>query len=180
MIRKYLVATIALASAISLWPAKAFAHCPLCTGGAGAAAALAAFFGVKYGAIAVFMGAFATALSLWIARKIKKQYVRYQSQILFWILYISTLAPMYPFMKGDYVSKYVSFGGEFGSWSNKTYLLDLFFVGAVVGTIIMFVSPYLSKAITKRRGGKTIRFQGLAITFVLLIVSAVLMQLWPR
>lgn len=180
MSRRLILIAAAFVSAISLWPEKALAHCPLCTGGAGAAAALAAFLGVKYGAIAVFMGAFATAISLWIAKKIKKQYIRYQPQILFWILYISTLAPMYPFMKGDYVSKYVSLGGEYGSWSNKTYLLDLFFVGAVIGTVIMFASPYLSKAITKRRNGKMIRFQGLIITFVLLTLSAVLMQLWPR
>lgn len=164
----------------SFFPTQVFAHCPLCTGGAGAAAALAAFFGVKYGAIAVFMGAFATALALWLAHKVKKQYIKYQSTILFWVIYLSTLLPLYPFLDGDYVSKFVSLSGEYGSWLNKTYLIDLFWVGAITGTLIVYLSPRLSQYITKKRDGNMIKFQGLSLTFILLLIAAIVLQIWPR
>lgn len=163
-----------------LLPVKALAHCPLCTGGAGAAAALAAFFGVKYGAIAVFMGGFATALSLWLAHKVKKEYFTHQTTVLFALIYIGTLLPLYPFLKGDYISKYVSFGGEYGGWLNKTYLLDLFFIGAILGSLIVYFSPRLSRYITDKRGGKMIKFQGLGLTFVLLLLAGIILQVWPR
>lgn len=161
-------------------PSPALAHCPLCTGGAGAAAAIAAFFGVKYGAIAVFMGAFATALGLWLAHKVKKQYIKHQSKILFWVIYLSTLLPLYPFLDGDYVSKFVSVSGEYGSWLNKTYLIDLFWIGAIAGTVIVYFAPRLSQYVTAKRDGKMFKFQGLGITFILLLIAALMLQVWPR
>jgi hypothetical protein len=51
---KFFALPLALLLSLAL-PAKALAHCPLCVGGAGAAAALASFLGVKYGAISVLL-----------------------------------------------------------------------------------------------------------------------------
>lgn len=174
-----------LIASISFYPEKiysfitSFAHCPLCTGGAGAAAAVATMLGVKYGATAVFIGAFATALGLWITRKIKKQYIKGQRPLLFIVVYLSTLIPIYPFIKGDYTSKFISIRGDYGSWLNKTYLIDMFFIGALIGTIIMFISPKISSYISQKRD-KTIRFQGIIITFILLVIAGVFLQYWPR
>lgn len=163
-----------------LLPVKAFAHCPLCTGGAGAAAAAAAMLGVRYGAIAVFLGGFSVALSLWLSHKVKKQYFKHQQKVLFWTLYLSTLLPMYPFLKGDYTSQYISISGEYGNWLNRTYLIDLFIVGAIIGSLIVYFSPALSALLTKKRGGKMFPFQGLIITFFLLTLVSAVMQFLPR
>ena len=164
----------------SLQILRGFAHCPLCTGGAGAAAALAALLGFKLGAIAVFMGSFAVAVSLWLPKKIKKKYFKHQDLALFWVAYLSTLAPMYPLLRGDYVSRYVAWSGDYGSLLNRTYILDLFFVGTIAGSLIVYFSPRLSAYISKQRGGKIVRFQGIILTFLLLIVVSVIMQFWPR
>lgn len=48
-------------------PRATFAHCPLCTIGAGAAAVGAAWLGVSYMVIGVFLGAFGLAIGLWTA-----------------------------------------------------------------------------------------------------------------
>jgi len=155
------------------------AHCPLCTGGAGAAAAAAALLGVEYGAIGVFIGAFATALSLWFPRLIKKQYFKHQRKVLVVAFYLSTVLPLYPFMK-DYYSVYVSISGGYGSLLNRTYLINWFLVGLVAGTLIMWASPYLSRKISQLRDGRVIRYQGLLLTFVLLMLAGIVMQVLPR
>lgn len=178
---KKLISILPLSGLASLLvPVKAFAHCPLCTGGAGAAAAVAVLLGVKYGAIAVFMGAFSVALGLWLSHKVKRQYFKYQNVVLFWAIYLSTLLPLYPFLKGDYLSQYVSLGGGYGSWLNRTYLIDLFIVGSILGSLIVYFSPKLSAYIAKKREGKMIPFQGLVITFILLIATAIIIQFIPR
>ncbi len=160
-------------------PGKIYAHCPLCTGGAGAAAIAAAYFGVKYGALGVFLGAFAVALSLMIAHKLPEKF-KYQSQVVFWALYLSTVVPFYFMFKGDYTSKYISISGDYGSMLNRTYLIDLYLIGLVVGSLIVYFSPRLSAALSKARGGKSIKFQGMIINFVLLFVAALVLQYWPR
>jgi len=173
---------LSLSSAIlflSLLPTKVLAHCPLCVGGAGAAAALASFLGVKYGAIGVFMGGFAVALSLLIANRLPEKF-KFQNVIVAWLIFLTTLIPLYPFLKGDITAWAASIAGDYGSLLNRTYLLDLFIVGSIIGSLIVLYSMKMSSYITQRRDGKMIRFQGLIITSALLIVSAIGMQLWPR
>jgi hypothetical protein len=160
-------------------PAKAFAHCPLCVGGAGAAAALASVFGIKYGAIGVFMGGFAVALSLFIVNRLPQKF-RFQNIVVGWLIYLTTILPMYPFLKGDYMSWFISVSGDYGSLLNTTYLIDFFIVGAIIGSLVVLYSMKLSSLITQKRGGKHIKFQGLLLTFGLLFLSAVAIQLWPR
>ncbi len=160
-------------------PGRIYAHCPLCTGGAGAAAVAAAYLGVKYGALGVFLGAFAIALALWFAHKLPEKF-KYQPQLIFWALYLSTVIPFYFMFKGDYTSKYISISGDYGSVLNRTYLIDLYLVGLVVGSLIVYFSPKLSAILTKMRGGKSIKFQGLIINSLLLLIAAVILQYWPR
>lgn len=161
--------------AVSFLSSPVSAHCPLCVGGAGAAAGVAALLGVKYGAIGVFIGAFAAAMSLWIPRLLRKKYIPYQDKILFVTFYVTTILPLMPFLK-DYTSIFVSISGDYGSPLNTTYLIDLFTVGVLIGTVIMFISPWLSRQLTRIRKGKMIRFQGMIITFLALLIAAIIMQ----
>lgn len=163
-----------------LIPAKAFAHCPLCTGGAGAVAVAAAYLGVRHGALGVVLGGFSIALALWLAHKPKKDYVAHQSKILFWGIYLTTIIPFYVMFKGDYTSFYLSLGGDYGDITNRTYLIDMFIPGAILGSLAIVFAPALSSWITKQRGGSTIKFQGLAISFALMLILGAIMQVWPR
>lgn len=164
---------------LALWPTTVHAHCPLCVGGAGAAAGAAALLGVSYGSIGVFIGAFSLAMALWVPRLIKKQYFPHQAKALSIIIYATTVGPLLPLFE-DYTSVYIDLGGEYGTLMNQTHLINLFIIGVVVGSLIVLVAPHISSRLVKLRSGKLIRFQGLLITFVLLVIAAIGMQLWSR
>lgn len=173
MRRRYL--GLVLTTALSTVSVPVHAHCPLCTAGAGAAAGAAALLGVKYGAIGVFLGAFAMALALWMARLVTKRYLPYQKLLIIGAVYLSTLLPLIPFTR-DYSSVFVSWGGDYGSLLNRTYLVNWFIVGAIIGSVIVYATPAISAGLTKLRQGKAVKFQGLMLTFSLLLIPAVLIQ----
>ena len=150
------------------------AHCPLCTITAAAAAGGAMWLGVNEAAIGVFIGAFAVALGLWIARKIKQR-IPFQKSLLTAGSYFATVLPMLPLMKG-FVPWYLSLAGTYGSLLNRTYLINLFLIGSIIGAVLTLLGPVASKGITHLRNNKTFPFQGMGITFFLLLFSAVLLQ----
>ncbi len=174
MVRR-IVSVAALVGALSLVSVPVHAHCPLCTAGAAVAAGLAALLGVKYGAIGVFLGGFATALGLWVSRFVPKRHIPWRNIFLFLVVYLSTLLPLVPFTK-DYSSWYVFWGGDYGSLFNRTYLINWFIVGAILGSLSVYFAPRLSAAVTKLRGGSTFKFQGVLLTFLILSMTAFLMQ----
>ncbi len=173
--KKIVTSSLIAASLLSLVPVPTYAHCPLCVGGAGAAAGIASLLGVEFGAIGVFIGAFAAAMALWIPRLVRKRYIPHQNKLLFVALYASTVLPIMWFTH-DYTSVYISLGGDYGSPLNSTYLIDLFSIGVIIGTVILFTSPWLSRQLTNFRKSKMIPFQGMIITFASLILAAVIMQ----
>jgi hypothetical protein len=63
-------------------PTYTHAHCPLCTVGAGAAAAGAAWLGINSMVIGIPLGAFGLALGLRIGAMIKRQYLPYQRPLI--------------------------------------------------------------------------------------------------
>lgn len=153
---------------------SAFAHCPLCTIGAGAAAAGAAWFGVDNVIIGIFLGAAALAMGLWISRLVKRRYVPFQKWAISALSFASIIIPVLPIMKG-YSSAYVSLAGEYGSLLNRTYIVNSFLLGSVIGAIIVALAPSVSGRITKARR-KTIPYQGIMITFALLAIASVVAE----
>lgn len=154
---------------------EVFAHCPLCTIGAGVAATGAAWFGISNIVIGIFIGAFAIALGLWISKLIKKKYVPYQKSLLTIFSFLLTVFPLLPMMK-EYTSFSISILGDYGSLLNRTYLINLFLIGSFIGAIIMLLSPIISKKFTKTRGNKKSSYQGIIITFILLIIVSIILQ----
>jgi hypothetical protein len=156
-------------------PTAAKAHCPLCTVGAGALAVGAAYLGVSAIVVGVLIGAFALALSLWIARIVKKQYIPYQRPLLVILIFLSTVIPLMPLIR-EYQSFNIFLFGEYGSLMNRTYMYNKFVVGVLIGAAIMYVSPFVSAWIKKQRGGKIVPYQGIMITFVLLLCVSLIIQ----
>lgn len=151
------------------------AHCPLCTAGAGGAAAFASALGVGLEVVGIFVGAFAVATGFWTASYVSERYVRYQKGLIVVGIYLSIVLPILPLM-GEYTGIFVSIAGEYGSVLNRTYLLNTYLVGALFGGTITATTPRLSRALTGIRGS-TIPFQGLALTFGLLVLIAGVLQL---
>lgn len=153
---------------------SALAHCPLCTIGAAAAAGGAAYFGVDQAVIGLFIGAFAISIGSWTGRVIKRQFLRWQKEILMAASFLLTVIPILGLMDQVHALP-VLLAGEYGGWLNRTYLLNSFLVGSVIGGAMVVVSPSLSAWVTGLRR-KQIAYQGIMITFALLVVWAAILQ----
>ena len=168
---------ISSVAAFALSVEGAAAHCPLCTIGAVAAAGGAAYFGVNKAIIGIFIGAFAASMGWWIAGLIRKQYFKFQRAALVIFSYLTTVIPMMPLMKESTpYPVYIMLFGGYGTLLNRTYLFDLFFVGSLIGLGIVSTAPWLSKKMTEARKGKMFPYQGMAITFGLLLIASLIMQ----
>jgi hypothetical protein len=168
--KKYLIPLSVLSLIPAFMPKVALAHCPLCTVGAGALVVLAASLGVSSVVVGVLIGAFALALSLWLSGMVKKQYILYQKHILTAFIFLGTVVPIMPFIQ-HYAPFYVPFMGEYGT----TYTINLYIFGVVIGSLIMFVAPFLSNLVTKVRS-KQVPFQGISIAVGLLVIVSLIIQ----
>ncbi len=147
------------------------AHCPLCTIGAGAAAAGAAWLGVSKVVIGLFIGAFAMSMGMWFSRIIKKKYFPFQNSIIIFIVFFSTILPLLPIFRAI-GPLYIPFLGEYGT----TYAFNYSLASSFLGGIITLISPSLNKKIKEKRGGKGIPYQGIIITFSLLLIIGIILQ----
>jgi hypothetical protein len=163
---------IAASVPLLLGTATVQAHCPLCTIGAGGAAALAAWLGISAAPVGVFVGAFALAVGLWTAKLIKKRFVRGQNNILGAASFATVVFPVMPLME-QYSSLYVSWMGEYG----RTFLIDKFLVGAVIGAAVLYSAPFLSRKLAQARGNKMIPFQGMLISLITLLLASAVLEL---
>ena len=160
---------------LSLLPAVVKAHCPLCTAGAGAAAIGAAWLGVSQLSIGIFIGAFAIALGLWVARLIKKKYIPYQDLLVGIFSFVTTVFPLIMMMQ-DSTSIYIALVGDYGSLLNKVYLINLFLLGSFIGAGIILASPKVSSVIKKKNGKRLFPYQGIAVTFGLLLATSLIIE----
>ncbi len=147
------------------------AHCPLCTIGAGAAAAGAVWLGVSKVAVALFIGGFAMSMGMWFSKIIKKQYIPLQKIIIVIAVFLLTLLPLLPIFTAI-GPLYLSFIGQYG----KTYAVNYSLISGLFGGLVVFSAPALSKKITNLRKGRTLPFQGTILTLSLLIVIGTLLQ----
>ncbi len=158
-----------------LLPKIILAHCPLCTAGAGVLAIFAAYLGISSVSVGMMIGAFGIALGMWLARLPKKEYIPYQKPIFTILVFLSTVIPIMPLIK-HYAPFYISLWGDYGTLFHNTYTIDLFLSGVPLGVILVWVAPYLSGWLTKMRDGKQLPYQGVGLTFVLLIIVSIIIQ----
>ncbi|MCB9326404.1 MAG: hypothetical protein H6571_21885 [Lewinellaceae bacterium] len=172
-IRKLRISLVAVF--VSIFPIVSHAHCPLCTAGAGVLAVIAVSLGVPGIIIASLLGGFALALGLWMKNVIKKKYFPHQDLVVTWLIYLSTVIPLWPILK-DFKALYIPFLGI--DKYAETIPVDLFIVGVVVGAIVLIVSPYISRKVTMLAKKQIIPFQGIIITIILLVVIPLLIDLF--
>ena len=147
------------------------AHCPLCIIGAGAAGAGAIWLGVSKVVVALFIGGFAMSMGMWFARIPKKRYIPFQKTLIIAIVFLTTVLPLIPLFKAI-GPLYLSFIGEYG----KTYAFNYSLASSLLGGLLVFISPAISKKLTKARKGKIIPFQGTILTLSLLIILGIFIQ----
>ncbi len=170
---KLLIPVLALLLFVSL----AQAHCPLCTAGVAVAAGGALWLGMDLLVISLLVGALAVSTGWWLSKYIKKQYVRQQRAAIVLLSFALTTLPLLslPIFNGI-TPLYISWFGSYGSLFNRTYLLNTFLLGSIMGGTIVCLTPWLSKKISQLRNGKMIPFQGVGLTLLLLLLTSVLLQ----
>lgn len=151
-----------------------FAHCPLCTVGAAFVAGGAAVFGVHRMVIGVFIGAFAASMGIWFGRVLQRKLVPFQRTIIFLFSYLLTVLPILPLLRDPHPFL-LNLAGNYGSLLNRTYLIDYYIIGSVIGSIAVIFAPWLSEKITSLRGKHT-PYQGMILTFALLVAIGILLQ----
>ncbi|MEM1974214.1 MAG: hypothetical protein QXN68_05450 [Thermoplasmata archaeon] len=181
-------------------PIFVFAHCPLCTAGAGIGAIIAKELGTKSSAIGVWIGGFSVALGWWLSNILQVGSLdapvwpplRFGSNIRprptrislanlakFLIILISFLSVVLPLRLYFYEtgSFYLYLFGDYGSLFNRTYVYDKFLLGSILGGLVILISPLLNKKLSQLRQGRTFPYQRLVITFLLLILLSILFQI---
>lgn len=157
------------------------AHCPLCTAGAAVAAGGAVWLGVSPAVVAIFIGAFAISMGIWTSnwlkkKFLKKKYIPFQTQLIILVIFLGTVIPIIPqllALEGFNLFLYGSYGGLL----NRSYMINISWITSLVGGGIVFISPSLSKKITKLRKDKIIPFQGMILTLLLLVIFGGILQL---
>lgn len=144
------------------------AHCPLCTAGAAVAVGGAVYLGVSPIVIGLFVGAFSVSMGWWLSKYLKKRYIPFQRTIIVILSFLLTVIPIMPLVKGFYPLQ-ISFFGDYGSLFNRMYLVNLFLFGSIIGGLIVCITPWLSSKISIKMG-KTIPFQGVILTFLILFI----------
>ena len=165
--------SLVLLPGLALLAKSIHAHCPLCTVGAAAAAGGAAYMGVSTSVVGLFIGAFAVSTGWWVSNLLKRRVIPFQRTALILISYISTVVPLLPLMQGSY-PMFISFAGEYGSLLNRTYLINLFLFGSIIGGVIVCITPWFSRRIGSWRG-KMFPFQGIMLTLLLLVIAALIL-----
>lgn len=161
-------------------PIFTFAHCPLCTIGAGIGALLARELGMKSSVIGIWIGAFSVALGWWLGGVIVMRAARFISRshtalglafanllrrneprrhsiqefvIKFLLILISFLSVVLPLKLYFYEigSFYLYLFGDYGSLFNRTYVYDKFLLGSILGGLVILISPLLSKKLSQLR-----------------------------
>ncbi|MBS3165818.1 hypothetical protein J4444_01725 [Candidatus Woesearchaeota archaeon] len=154
------------------------AHCPLCTAGAAVAVGGAVYLGVSPIVIGLFIGAFAVSLGWWVSKYLKKRYIPFQRTIIVVLSFLLTVIPIMPLAKGFYPLQITLFG-DYGSLFNRMYLVNLFLFGSILGGLIVCITPWLSNKVTIKRG-KTFPFQGVILTFLILLIFGGLFEVIKR
>lgn len=151
------------------------AHCPLCTAGAAAAAGGALWLGVDRAVIALFLGAFAASTGWWVAGMIKRQFIPFQKQGIVAASFLLTIIPLLPIVTAI-KPVYISLIGDYGGLLNRTYVVNISLITAALGLFIIAITPALSRKISSFRSDRVYPFQGIALTFILLLLAGAALQ----
>lgn len=153
------------------------AHCPLCTGAIGVAAVAAKYYGMDLIIIGLFVGAFGISTGLWVGRKIKKEYFKFQLWTIVLLSFLLTVIPLRVF-SGENVYIPIRLFGEVGGMFNKVYWFDRLFFGSWIGGLLSVFSFGVHNTAKKFNNGNVfIPFQGVVLTLAVLLLAGIVVEL---
>lgn len=151
---------------ISLTPIV-YAHCPICTAAVGAAAVSAKYYGLDTSIIGLLIGAFGVSTGLWVGTKMK---FKFQLPIIVLASFLLTAMPL-RYISGESIYLPLLIFGSSGSFLNRVYFIDKIFFGSLIGGLITLMAYFIHIHIKRLNNKVLFPFQGIAITFSLLLIS---------
>ena len=155
----------------------ASAHCPLCTGAVAMTAMGANYYGFDLIIIGLFTGAFAISTGLWLGKKIKTEYFKFQIWTIVLLSFLLTVVPL-RMLSGENIYIPLRLFGEVGSMFNKVYWMDRLLFGSILGGILSVFAFGTHVTVKKINNGNVLfPFQGIALTIGILAIASVIVQL---
>ncbi len=153
------------------------AHCPLCTGAVAGAAVVAKYYGMDLIILGLFVGAFGISTGLWVGRKMKKEYFKFQLWTIVLVSFLLTVIPL-RMLGGENIYIPLRLFGEVGSMFNKIYWVDRLFFGSLVGGVLSVLAFGVHNTVKKYNNGNVLfPFQGIALTVGFLAIAGIIVQL---
>ncbi len=152
-----------------LFSTMAHAHCPLCTAAIGAATVSLGIFGVSTSVIGLMVGAFAVSTGMMVGKIFGRRWVAVSVMVSF---AVTVLPLLYMFKDVAYIPVYLY--GEPGSLLNRVYFVNRFLLFSAVGGLEV-IAAYLVHSWIKNSRGVLFPYQGIAITLLVLALTAAAM-----
>ena len=155
------------------FPAAAYAHCPLCVGGAAIGLSVARYFGIDDAITAVWLAALIGAVSFWLdgwlakKTKVKPEILRPVTYIVFFGL---TIWSFYAF--NDYLISNLRFY-LINPHAGQLWGVDKLTFGVISGGILFYLVDILDNYIIKRNGRVYFPFQRIIVSLGSILILSV-------
>ena len=114
------------------------------------------------------------SMGMWFSRIPKKKYIPFQKTLIITIIFLIAVLPLLPIFS-SVTGIGVDLFGDYGTLLNRTYVVDKSLLSSFLGGLIVFISPILNRKI-KEKTNKSIPFQGIILTFLILIIASLTIQ----
>jgi hypothetical protein len=125
--------------------------------------------GVKKIVLGFLIGALAVAFAEWMDRLIKRKIFKGQDFLIIALTFILAYLPVKNYIF-NYYSLYLPNLGI-----NTPILIDESLLLGIFGGLLVYIAPFISRWISQKRG-KTILFQRIIVTLILLIIFGLILQ----
>ena len=142
----------------------AYAQCPVCIVTVGGGMLIAKKLGVDDFLVSLWISALNTAISFWLAPKIKNRVL--SNPVIFSLLMLG------------FTLFYFAYTNQIGVITNKIFGLDKIIFGQILGLLIMFLGIFIDRKSRKLNGGKILfYYQKVVFPVGLLLVFTLLFKL---
>jgi len=117
----------------------------------------------------LLIGGLAVSFGEWLNRLIKKNFFKGQKILIIVLSFLSIYFPI-KFLISDYFSFYLPIS-KYGT----TVMIDRSLLTGILGGFLVYISPFISRWITQKRG-KTILFQRIIVVLTLLTIFGLILQ----
>jgi hypothetical protein len=152
-----------------VFPKSAFAHCPLCVGGAAFGLSVARFLGVDDAISGLWIAAFLGATALWVAGRFKENFIRLS---IYLAVFALTIWSFYAF--NSWTINNLKFF-LINTHLPKIMGLDRLIFGLVFGGIYFYLVDVIDNFVIKRHGKVYFPYQRVFVSLGSVLVASIIL-----